>query len=62
MTTLPALFSACKDCRNAPVYRTRQKAFAARPALAWHQCCEAHRPGVKVNAPLMGRFHETERL
>jgi len=62
MTALPALFSDCKTCKTAPVYRTRQKAFMARPVQAWHQCCEAHRPGVKAGAPLVTRFYETEAL
>lgn len=47
-TTLPALFRACRACREHPVFRTRQKAIGARPALAWHQCCAAHVPGARL--------------
>jgi hypothetical protein len=61
-THYPTLVGNCRDCQKAPVYRTRQRAFMARPTLEWHQCCEAHRPGAKVGAPMVTRFHETQRL
>ena len=43
------LYPACRDCRERPAYRTRQKAIGARPALAWRQCCAKHKPGTKYD-------------
>lgn len=57
---LKPLYSNCPDCRDHPTHRTRQKAVAQRPALAWRQCCAKH-------APLgVGKYgfnaHETESV
>lgn len=61
------LYPSCKDCRDNPTHETRQKAVAARPALAWHQCCAKHVPGNAVvkgsrQQAWLNQFHETREI
>jgi len=70
MDTLIPLFRQCRQCRETPTHRTRQRAVAARPMGRWFQVCTSHLPGSRLHlAPVVVQAmsaalhaHETEPL